>query len=51
MFWQVPIGVKQGSLFQDPGFGSTNVGLGQAAGVGFGLELYAVDDKLSGNRL
>jgi hypothetical protein len=45
LFWQAPIGVTSSSPFQDPGFGSTNVGLGQQAGVSFGFEAAAVDDN------
>jgi hypothetical protein len=51
MFWQVPVAVREASLFHDPGFGSTNVGLGQTAGVSFGLETYAIDDKVNNNRI
>lgn len=51
MFWQVPVANKQGSLFDDPGFGSTNVGLGQQAGSAFGVEVYAVDDKVNDNHI
>lgn len=51
LFWQAPIGVTSSSPFQDPGFGSTNVALGQKAGVSFGFEAAAVDDKRAENRL
>ncbi len=51
MFWQAPIAIKNGSLFEDPGFGSSNTGPGQQAGAGFGLEIYAVNDKTTGNRI
>lgn len=51
LFWQVPIAEKAGSLFKDPGFGSTNPGLSQQAGLSFGLETYALDDKDNGNRI
>ena len=51
LFWQVPIAEKAGSLFKDPGFGSTNPTLSQQAGVSFGIEAYALDDKDNGNRI
>ena len=51
IFWQVPIGTTSSSLFVDPGFGATNVALGQKAGVEFGFEAAAVDDKLAENRI
>ena len=51
LFWQNPIAEKAGSLFKDPGFGSTNVKLSQQAGVAFGIETYALDDKQNGNRI
>ncbi len=51
LFWQVPIAEKTGSLFKDPGFGSTNPSLSQQAGVAFGVEAYALDDKENGNRI
>jgi hypothetical protein len=41
--WLVPVAAKSDSLFQDPGFGSSNVQKSQQASVGFGLELYALD--------
>ena len=51
MSWQVPVANKKGSLFQDPGFGSTNVGLGQQAGAAFGVEAFAVDDRVNDNHI
>ncbi len=51
MFWQVPLGSNQASLFQDPGLGSTNVQLQQLAGVNFGFEAYAIDDAVEHNRI
>ena len=51
LFWQVPLQAREGSLFDDPGFGSTNVNLGQKAGVRFGLETYLVDDTVNRNRI
>jgi len=50
-FWQAPFGEQSGSLFSDPGFGATNIKLSQVAGVGFGLEAYAVNDRENGNRI
>jgi hypothetical protein len=51
LFWQFPIAEKSGSLFTDPGFGSTNASLSQRAGVGFGVEAYALDDKDNKNTI
>ena len=51
LFWQVPVFARAGSLFHDPGFGSTNASLGQQAGVAFGVEAYAYDDKPNKNRV
>jgi len=51
LFWQVPIAEKADSLFKDPGYGSTNPALSQQAGVSFGVEAYALDDKDNGNRI
>jgi hypothetical protein len=44
LFWMVPIATTSSSLFQDPGFGSTNVALGQQAGAKFGAELFAINE-------
>ena len=49
--WQFPISEKSGSLFGDPGFGSTNASLSQQAGVAFGVEAYALDDKDNKNTI
>jgi hypothetical protein len=51
MWWQVPLASTSDSLFQDPGFGSTNTQKGQQAGAAFGLEVYAVDDAANNNRI
>lgn len=51
MFYQVPLRERAGSLFKDPGFGATNVGAGQQAGVGFGVEGYALADKVNKNQI
>ena len=51
LWWQVPLAAKSDSLFQDPGFGSTNVDLGQQAGVSFGMQVYAVDDVPNNNQI
>ncbi len=51
LFWQVPLRERKGSLFRDPGFGATNTKLGQQAGINFGLEAYAIDDKANRNRI
>lgn len=49
--YTLPFATRSTSLFQDPGFGSTNIMLGQTAGAQFGLELYAVDDAKERNSL
>lgn len=51
LFWRRPIATKSGSLFADPGFGATNTSPSQVAGISAGLELYAVNDKVTGNRI
>jgi hypothetical protein len=51
LWWQVPLANNGDSLFQDPGFGATNVDKGQQAGASFGLEVYAVDDAANKNRI
>jgi hypothetical protein len=51
LFWQVPLREREGSPFTDPGFGATNTRPGQKAGVSFGLEAYAIDDKANNNRI
>jgi len=51
LFWQVPIAARSGSLFKDPGFGATNTSLSQTAGTNFGVEAFALDDKINGNRI
>lgn len=52
MFWQAPIAAKEASLFDDdPGFGAKNTMPGQKAGASAGLELIAIDDTLTQNRI
>jgi len=51
LYWQVPLREKAGSLFKDPGFGATNISPGQLAGVSFGLEAYALNDRATKNRI
>lgn len=51
IFWQVPLRERKGSLYTDPGFGSTNITPGQVAGTSFGIELFALDDKVNLNRI
>ncbi len=51
LFWQVPIAAKDASPFHDPGFGASNTGLGQIGGMKFGVELYALDDKVNDNHI
>jgi hypothetical protein len=43
VWWQAPVGMKQGSPFRDPGFGATATAKQQEAGVRFGFEAIAVD--------
>jgi hypothetical protein len=50
-FWQLPVYVRKASLFQDPGFGATNVDLSQTGGVSFGLETDLYNDPENGNRV
>jgi hypothetical protein len=45
LFWQAPVGYTDAALFKNPGFGATNTGKQQQAGVFGGFEVYAVDDK------
>ena len=47
LWWQAPIAVTKDSLFQNPGFGSTNTGKGMQAGAKFGVEATAYDDPAS----
>lgn len=54
MFWLVPLTAREESLFDDidqqPGtFGATNTLPGQKAGVTFGLEAFAIDDRVNKN--
>jgi hypothetical protein len=56
MFWMVPLTARESSLFDDieqsPGaFGATNTMPGQKAGASFGLEVYAIDDRVNQNRV
>jgi hypothetical protein len=51
IFWQVPLTATQSSLFQNPGFGTTNYQLSQTAGVSFGFEAYAIDNATDHNRI
>ena len=51
VFWQVPIASTSSSLFQNPGFGSTNTAKAQTAGVSFGFEAYAIDNAADRNRI
>jgi len=51
LFWQVPVAARAKSLYQDPGFGSSNHKPSQQGGASFGIETYVVNDKLTGNRI
>jgi hypothetical protein len=54
MWWLVPLTAREPSLFDDieqpPGeFGATNTLPGQKGGITFGIETYALDDKVNNN--
>jgi hypothetical protein len=51
LWWMVPLAAKSDSLFQDPAFGASNVQKSQQAGLGFGLELYALDQGRDETRI
>lgn len=52
LYYQVPLTAKADSLYnEDLGFGVTNARPPQEGGVAFGLEVFAIDDKLTGNRI
>ena len=52
LYYQVPLTAKTASLYnEDLGFGVTNARPPQEGGVAFGVEVFAVDDKLTGNRI
>jgi hypothetical protein len=56
MWWLVPLTARESSLFDDidqsPGnFGATNTMPGQKAGVNFGVEAYALEDRVNHNRV
>jgi hypothetical protein len=51
VWWLVPLAAKSESLFQDPGFGASNIQKSQQASVGFGLELYALDQGKDQTRI
>ncbi len=51
LFWQTPIAARSKSLYQDPGFGTTNYKASQQGGAAFGVETYVMNDKLTGNRI
>ena len=51
IFWLVPLTGKSESLFDDPGFGATNIKHSQQGGVHFGLELYALDNRADETRI
>ncbi len=51
VWWLTPLTARSGSLFDDPGFGSSQVNKSQQGGVGFGLEIYAVDNPAENTRI
>jgi hypothetical protein len=52
LYYQVPLTAKEDSLYnEDLGFGVTNARPPQEGGAAFGLEVFAIDDKLTGNRI
>ena len=50
-YWQAPFAITSDSLFQNPGYGSLHTLPAQKAGVSFGVEAYAIDDKQERNRV
>jgi hypothetical protein len=51
LWWLVPLTGKSDSLYDDPGFGSTNYKSSQQAGVASGLELYVLDNRADQTRI
>jgi hypothetical protein len=51
LWWLVPLTEKSDSLFDDPGFGATNVSSSQQAGVASGVEFYALDNRADETRI
>ncbi|NVB85455.1 MAG: hypothetical protein HOV81_44230 [Kofleriaceae bacterium] len=51
MHWLVPLTGKSSSLFDDPGYGATNWQKSPEAGIGMGVELYAVDKPADQTRI
>jgi hypothetical protein len=51
LWWLTPLAAKSDSLFQDPGFGATNINPPQRAGVASGLELYVLDNAADQTRI
>lgn len=51
LFWLTPLAAKSDSLFQDPGFGSSNTQVSQQGGAAFGLEIYALDNRVDETRI
>jgi hypothetical protein len=49
--YQLPIYIRSGSLYQDPGFGATHVAPSQTAAVRFGMEAYLIDDPAAGRHV
>jgi len=51
LWWMTPIAAKSGSLFDDPGFGATNINHSQEGGVASGVEIYALDNQADQTRI
>jgi hypothetical protein len=51
IWWMTPLAAKSDSLYQDPGFGASNIQKSQQASVGFGLEMYALDQGRDQTRI
>jgi hypothetical protein len=51
LWWLVPLTAKSDSLFDDPGFGATNIQSSQQAGVASGVEFYALDNRADETRI
>jgi len=49
--YELPLANRSGSLFEDPGFGATNVGASPTATTDFGISTTLLDDPVSHNRI
>jgi len=51
VWWLVPLTSRGGALFDDPGYGSSNADKSQQGGVGFGLEILALNRPADQTRI